>query len=149
MNSTMSACSTVTRSIGVPVLDCICTPPAVSAPNRRPARTVPPGLARPSSATVIALNPMPASMSPVIAGLVPRICAAPARPASAPARTITVMYARDTLMPAVRAAYWLAPTARSSKPTVLRPSSHQTKTAAARATNSPRLTRIDEPSSAG
>ena len=41
--------------------------------------------------------------------------------------TITMVSARFTLMPAVRAALGLAPTARNSNPMVERSSSHQTK----------------------
>ena len=52
---------------------------------------MPLGLARPSRATVIASNPMPASMSPVSWVLVPRIWLTPARPHRAPAISITVM----------------------------------------------------------
>ena len=69
-----------------------------SARRRRAARRTagrrapcPHGLPRPSSATVMASKPMPASMSPVSAGSVPRICATPASPASAPAISITTM----------------------------------------------------------
>jgi hypothetical protein len=51
---------------------------------------------------------------------------------------ITRMVERDTLMPAVWAALGLAPTARNSKPTVERFSSHQTKTVAAMASRKPR-----------
>ena len=71
MKSTITDWMTCTISVGVPVSACIRTAPARSAPNRIPASTVPPGLARPSSATVIASKPMLASTSPVSAALLP------------------------------------------------------------------------------
>ena len=42
---------------GVDVLACIAMPPACRAPNSSAASTTPSGLARPSSATVMASNP--------------------------------------------------------------------------------------------
>ena len=62
MNSTMSDCTTSTMSIGTPSAACIEKPPALNAPNRMPATKMPHGVERPSSATVIASKPMPASM---------------------------------------------------------------------------------------
>ncbi len=59
MNSTMSDCTTSTMSIGMPCAACIEKPPALSAPNRMPAKNTPIGRERPSSATVMASNPMP------------------------------------------------------------------------------------------
>ena len=85
MNSTMSACTTVTISIGICCAACIAKPPALNAPNRMPAAKVPHGVDRPSRATVIASNPMPASMSaakPVV--IVPSTWLTPARPTRAP-----------------------------------------------------------------
>ncbi len=52
-------------------------------------------------------------------------------------------------MPALRAAFGLAPTLRNSKPIVLRLSSHHTPTAQARASRKLALTRRCEPSSSG
>ncbi len=86
MNSTISAWTTVTISIGTPSAACIEKPPALNAPNRMPAAKVPHGVERPSRATVIASKPMPASMSaenPVV--IVPSTWFTPARPTSAPA----------------------------------------------------------------
>ena len=91
MNSTSTGSMIDTISDGVEVSVAMTTLPARKAPNSRPASTVPPGVAAPSSATVIASKPMPASMSPVSAGLVPRICEHPARPASAPEISMTTM----------------------------------------------------------
>ena len=56
-NSTISACSTWTICTGVLVAVCMPGDPACSAPNSSPAATTPPGLPRPSSATVIASIP--------------------------------------------------------------------------------------------
>src|SRR5690606_24434579 len=120
MNSTISDWTTSTMSIGVPVRACIVTPPARRAPNSSPAATVPHGFARPRSATVIASKPIPPEMCTLPCRSVPSAWAAPARPASAPAMTNTAMYAPDTDMPAVFAAFGFSPTARSWKPSVLR-----------------------------
>jgi hypothetical protein len=136
-------------SIGVPVRACMKTPPARSAPNSRPARNVPSGLDRPSSATVIASKPKDAATPAVSTFSVPSTCAAPARPASAPATTMTHRYTEFTLMPAVLAALALEPTARNWKPIVDRFISHHTKIAARIATTNPRCRRNCEPSSAG
>ncbi len=57
-NNTMSACNTVVRVSGVWAMLCIAKPPACSAPNSKPASTMPSGLDRPRSATVIASNPI-------------------------------------------------------------------------------------------
>src|SRR5690606_8965658 len=65
MNSTINDWITRKMSMGVPVPACIVTPPARSAPNSRPAATVPHGLVRPSSATVMASKPRPAEI-PVV-----------------------------------------------------------------------------------
>jgi hypothetical protein len=91
INSTISDCSTSTRSIGVPVRACIEKPPARRAPNRSPASTVPKGRERPSSATVMASNPKLAATPAVRTFSVPSTCADPPSPASAPAITITQM----------------------------------------------------------
>src|SRR5699024_4062924 len=56
-NNTIIACRTVVRSSGLPVDACIWRPPVVRAPTRMAARTVPLGVARPSSETVIASKP--------------------------------------------------------------------------------------------
>ena len=89
MKSTMSDCTTSTISIGTPSAACIEKPPALNAPNRMPATKVPHGVDRPSSATVIASKPMPASMpavKPVVT--VPSTWLTPARPSSAPEMSI-------------------------------------------------------------
>ncbi|CAH0327640.1 hypothetical protein SRABI128_06307 [Microbacterium sp. Bi128] len=62
---------------------------------------------------------------------------------------ITRMVARETLMPAVRAALGLAPTARNSKPSVERFSSHETNTVAAMASRNPRCSRYWLPKISG
>jgi hypothetical protein len=112
-NRTFNDCTTSTMSIGVPVRACMITPPARSPPNKMPASTVPKGLPRPSSATVIASKPMPPAIPRVRARSVPRTCMAPARPASEPAIAITKKYWVSTLIPNARAACGLAPTARN------------------------------------
>jgi len=48
---------TVVMSTGIWVWACIVTPPALSEPYKSAASTTPPGLARPSRATVIASMP--------------------------------------------------------------------------------------------
>ncbi len=149
MNSTTRDWTTSTMSIGVPVRDCIAKPPARRAPNSRPAKKVPSGLDRPSSATVIASNPKLAAMPAVRTFSVPRTCAVPAMPARPPATSITSRYIRLTLMPAVRAALGLDPTARNANPIVDRFISHQTNTAARMATTKPRCRRNCGPSSCG
>ena len=68
MKSTMSDWTTRTMSIGMPCAACIEYPPAFSAPNSTPAMNTPTGFERPSRATVIASNPMPASIPPVKPG---------------------------------------------------------------------------------
>src|SRR5262249_28249406 len=72
--------------------------------------------------------------------------ASPARP---PAISMTQIQDRDTLMPALRAAFAFAPTLRNSNPIVLRFSSHHTPTAQARASRKLALTRRGEPRSSG
>ena len=62
---------------------------------------------------------------------------------------ITTMVVRATLMPAVRAALGLAPTARSSKPNVDRFSSQATTPATRTARMIPPSTRRSPPSSSG
>lgn len=76
-------------SIGTPLAACIEYPPALSAPKRTPAPNTPHGRERPSSATVIASKPMPASMpevKPLVS--VPSTWVDPATPASAPEMSI-------------------------------------------------------------
>lgn len=80
---------------------------------------------------------------------VPRICIAPPRPARPPATSMTSTKTRCTLMPAVRAASWLAPTARNRKPIVDRSMSHHTPTAASSASRNPACSRNRGPSSSG
>ena len=63
MNSTISDCTTSTMSTGMSSEACIAKPPALNAPNSSPAARMPSGRDRPSSATVIASNPIPASRS--------------------------------------------------------------------------------------
>src|SRR5665647_2388888 len=63
MNSTINDCTTRTISIGTFWEACITEPPALNPPNRMAAASTPNGVDRPSSATVIASKPMPASMS--------------------------------------------------------------------------------------
>ncbi len=65
MKSTMNDCTTRMMSIGTPSAACMRKPPALNAPNSRPAKSVPHGVEPPSSATVMASKPMPASM-PVV-----------------------------------------------------------------------------------
>ena len=55
---TITAWITVVRSIGMPVTACMLRPPEMSAANSNEPRTMPPGLFRPKSATVIALKPV-------------------------------------------------------------------------------------------
>lgn len=87
-NSTISACTTWASSLGVPALACIATPPAPRAPNSSPARTVPSGVALPSSATVMASNPMVPGMVGLRESCRPSTCMQAASPASMPAITI-------------------------------------------------------------
>src|SRR5690606_4463035 len=61
MSSTTTDCTTSTMSIGTPCAACIEYPPALRAPNRMPEMNTPHGRDRPSSATVMASKPMPAS----------------------------------------------------------------------------------------
>ena len=142
-NSTISDWTTRTMSMGVEVAACIEDPPARSPPIRMPANTTPIGLLLPSSATVMASNPIsPAIPLPSAYSVAPpRIWLAPAMPARPPAITMTPASARLTLIPAVRAAFGLAPTARNSNPMVERSRSHQTKAAAPRASRNPRFSR--------
>src|SRR5690606_4583949 len=149
MNSTMSDWTTSTMSIGVPVRACIAKPPARSAPNSRPARTVPSGRERPSRATVIASKPKLAATPAVSTFSVPSTCAAPPRPASAPAIAMTQTVTHATEMPAVRAACGFSPTARKRKPSVERSMSHHTPTAASSASRKPRWRRKPRPSTSG
>ncbi len=125
------------------VAACIDEPPARRPPIRMPANTTPIGLLLPSSATVMASNPISPAMPLPRAYSVapPRIWLAPAMPARPPAMIMTPASARLTLMPAVRAAFGLAPTARNSNPMVERSSSHQTKAAAPSARRNPRFSR--------
>ena len=90
MKSTISAWSTVTSSSEMPAYDCIWLPPACSAPNSSAASTTPHGLARPSSATVIASKPMLRDdQRRSAAGRGAEHLVAPPRPASAPAISMT------------------------------------------------------------
>ena len=144
---TINASITVTMLIEMPVppceavVTCMIRPPACNAPTSRPPNRVPHGVERPSRATVIASKPtlesMPGTTWKEVAPSVRMI--APARPARPPAISIACTVELDTLMPAVRAAAGLAPTARSRKPMVLRESSHQTPSAAATARMMPTL----------
>ena len=130
MNSTIRDCTTSTMSIGRAGLRPASTShrPAgrPSGCPRTPRRS---GCSCPSSATVMASNPISPAMPLPSAYSVapPRIWFMPARPARPPAITMTPVSARLTLMPAVRAAFGLAPTARNSNPIVERSRSHQTK----------------------
>src|SRR5690606_2298922 len=88
-NSTTTACTTSTMSTGMPSAACIVYEPALSAPNSRPATTVPHALLRPSSATVMASKPKPASIvleKPFVTA--PWICCEAARPARPPAKSM-------------------------------------------------------------
>src|SRR5690606_5072269 len=126
MNRTMSDWMTVTISIGIPSAACIVAPPARNAPNRIAAPSTPTGFERPSSATVIASKPIPASTSvekPVVE--VPSTCVTPASATSAPETTMTHTVVRPTSMPATRAARGFSPTARKVKPSFERSMSHQ------------------------
>ena len=76
MNKTTSACITNTISIGVVVLACIVNPPALSAPNKRAAKTVPSGFALPNNATVIASKPKDPAIPAVSAYSLPSTCTA-------------------------------------------------------------------------
>ena len=149
MNSTIRAVSTSTRSTGMPENDCIRLPPARSAPNSSAASRTPHGLPRPSSATVMPSKPMLPATEPVNAPAVPSSTVVPPRPASAPAMIIVPVYETATLIPAVRAASGLRPTARSSKPNVERLSNHATATTAATLSRMPRCTRRSPPASFG
>lgn len=147
MNSTISDWTTSTMSIGVPVVICMLTAPARKAPKSRPAKKVPHGVERPSSATVMASKPSEPATPAVSTFSVPATCATPAAPASAPAKAMARMVERATFTPAVRAASGLCPTARNSKPMVERFSSQATPMVSKMAIRKPRCRR--EPGSEG
>ena len=122
-NSTMSAWSTCTSSIGVPGGTASrCRRRAARRTAGRPARRPGFGPAEQRDRDARRSRCWPRRRRSACP-LVPSTCDA-AEPASAPARTIADDVAcAPTLMPAVRAASGLAPTARSSKPNVQRSSS--------------------------
>ena len=120
---------TVTMSIGVEVAACMDLAPARRAPSRKAAATTPAGFALPSRARAMASNPYPEEKPGVRLGEMLASWTAPANPARAPESAITVTNVRAGLMPAVRAASGLAPTALNSNPTVVRLRSHATRTA--------------------
>lgn len=149
MSSTITDCRTRMMSMGVCVTDCMTKPPALSAPKSRPDQNTPHARERPSSATVMASKPSEPAMPPVRNCSVPCTCAEPARPASRPATVMATTVTAPTFMPAVRAAAWLAPTARRRKPRVERSSSHHTTTVATTASRKAALRRKPSPSSEG
>src|SRR5690606_35881065 len=90
MNSTIVACSRVDMSTGTS--GWADRAPALSAPNRSAAATMPPGLARPSRATVMPSKPYSSAVLVVMpVEPTPRARAAPARPARPPAVAMVVV----------------------------------------------------------
>ena len=149
-NSTIRACSTSVSSFGVPALACIATPPTLIAPNSRPASTVPSGLARPSSATVIASKPIEPGSVGLSEFWLPSTCMVAASPASGPGEEHREgVDLRDAHARRCATRRALAPTARSSKPQVLRSSSHQTATPARIARITPKWTSKLSPNGVG
>ncbi|SIN19678.1 Uncharacterised protein [Mycobacteroides abscessus subsp. abscessus] len=110
---------------------------------------MPHGVERPSRATVIASKPKEAATSPVSTFSVPATWVAPARPASPPDSSMTTMYPALTLIPAVRAAFGLAPTARRRNPIVERSISQDTNSTARIARTKPQCSRKESPSRRG
>ena len=139
MNSTMSDWTTSTMSIGDDVAACIEDAARPQRAEQDAGEHDADRIARPSSATVIASKPIsPAIVAErVLRGTAEHLVDA-GQPARPPAISMTPMSARLTLMPAVRAAFGFAPTARNWKPMVERSRSHQTKAAATSARRKPR-----------
>ena len=128
--STIRACSTSVSSFGVPARACIASPPTLSAPKSSPASTVPSGLRAAEQGDGDGVEAdrcrrQRRAQRVLLAQHLHGGRKSGQPPATAPSRACRPL---DTLMPAVRDASGLAPTARSSKPQVLRSSSHQTAT---------------------
>src|SRR5690625_4506102 len=149
MKSTITAWMTSTMSIGVFAIVCMNGAPARSAPKSNAAHTVPSGRDLPSSATVIASNPMDPAEDSTKVRFVPSTTEAPPSPARTPATPRTHTYTMFTLMPAVRAASGFAPTARNLNPRVERSISHHTPRAASSASTNPRWSRNGSGSNRG
>ena len=96
------------------------------------------GCDRARRATAIESKPTVVPKLDVIERVTPRRTLVPARPASAPLNVIVAIVISLGRMPAYLEASGLAPTARTSKPQVVRNSSHQTKNAAPSASRIPR-----------
>ena len=98
---------TVARSSGMPVAACIARPPTPRAAKSSDAHTIPIGRLRPSSATVIAVKPIPAlpmRKVPSMKCVVLDTWTMPARPDSPPEMRKTTTITRLALMPDARAA---------------------------------------------
>src|SRR3990170_4970912 len=135
------AWTTTTRSIGIPVADCIGVAPARRAPNRSAAKMMPLGRDLAMSAIAIPSNPKPGEIPDVSDLVMPRTMLVPASPASPPLIIMAMIVDAAMLMPAYRAAVGLKPTARNSNPLVERNRSHDTASAAARPRTKPQLAR--------
>src|SRR3970040_245622 len=135
------AWTTTTRSVGIPVADCIGVAPARSAPNRSAAKMMPLGGALAMSAMAIPSNPRPAETPDVNDLVMPSTMPVPASPANPPLIIIARIVDPAMLMPAYRAAEGLKPTARNSKPLVERNRSHDTANTAASPRKKPQFAR--------
>ncbi len=137
-NSRIVAWTTSTSSTGMPAWICIRPAPARIAPNSAAANTIPIGLDRASSATAIESKPTVVPKLDVMEWVTPSTTPAPARPARPPERAMVNISRNLGRIPAYRAASGLAPTVRTSKPRVVRYSSHQIAATTRSATRIPR-----------